>query len=89
MKNEKIQIPCPGGGRPENITYRELCTKSNIKTQKGEYKFKSTYQNKLSRSIDDIERFQKEHENKTKKLIESMQTCVQDLLKNADITIKK
>ncbi|MBU0560302.1 MAG: hypothetical protein KJ799_14805 [Bacteroidetes bacterium] len=89
MKNEKIQIPCPGGGKPEKVTYKDLCTKSSIKTQKGEYKFKSNDRSKLNRSIDDIEKYQKEYENKIKKLIESTQTCVRDLLKNADVTIKK
>jgi hypothetical protein len=89
MKNEIIQLPCPGGGRPEKVTYKDISTKSSIRTQKGEYRFKSNDQSKLRHSLDEIERFQKEFEIKLKKLIENAEKCVQELIKNADVIIKK
>lgn len=89
MKNEEIQIPCPGGGKPEKVSINNLCSRSTIKTQKGEYKFKSYDQNNLKRSIDNLEKYQKEYQNKLKIMSEVVHTSVKNLLKNADVIIRK
>ena len=41
LKNEKTEIPCPGGGRAIKTTYGDLGRKSSLKSSKGHvYKFK-------------------------------------------------
>ena len=51
LKNEKTEIPCPGGGRAIKTTYGDLGRKSSLKSSKGHvYKFKSSDQSKLKRA---------------------------------------
>ena len=39
LKNEKTEIPCPGGGRAIKTTYGDIARKSSLKSSKGhEYK---------------------------------------------------
>ena len=69
LKNEKTEIPCPGGGRAIKTTYGDLARKSSLKSSKGhEYKFKSSDQSKLNRAIDKLERLQKDFERAKKNL---------------------
>ncbi len=35
LKNEKTEIPCPGGGRAIKTTYGDLARKSSLKSNKG------------------------------------------------------
>ena len=63
LQREKTEIPCPGGGRAIRTTYGDLARRSSLKSNKGhEYKFKSSDQSKLRRSMDKLERLQKEFE---------------------------
>ena len=42
LEKEKIEIPCPGGGKPIKTTYGEVAKKSYLKSVKGhQYKFKN------------------------------------------------
>ena len=68
LKNEKTEIPCPGGGRAIKTTYGDLARKSSLKSSKGhEYKFKSSDQSKLKRAMDKLERLQKDFESEYEK----------------------
>ena len=90
LEREKVEIPCPGGGRPIQTTYGELIRRSSLKSLKGhEYKFKSMDQQKLRRSIDNIERLQNDFERDLKKAKEEFARSFENLLSNADIHLKR
>jgi len=90
LEKEKTEIPCPGGGRPIQTTFGELTKRSSIKSAKGhEYRFKSNDQNKLEKSMNNIEKLQTEFEKNMLKAKKEFETSFQNLLKNADILLKK
>ena len=81
LKNEKIEIPCPGGGREIKTTYGDLSRKSSLKSSKGhEYKFKSSDQSKLKRAMDKIEKLQKNFE---RELVQALPAGVKKSRANA------
>lgn len=87
LKNEKTEIPCPGGGRAIKTTYEDLARKRSLKSSKGhEYKFKSSDQSKLKRAMDKLQKeFEKNMERAQKEFGESLN----DVIGNADIVLKK
>ena len=90
FKNEKTEIPCPGGGRAIKTTYGDLARKSSLKSSKGhEYKFKSGDQSKLKRAMDKIEKLQKDFEKEMEKAQKEFGESINNVISNADITIKK
>jgi hypothetical protein len=90
FKNEKTEIPCPGGGRAIKTTYGDLARKSSLKSSKGhEYKFKSGDQSKLKRAMDKIERLQKDFEREMERAQKEFGESINNVISNADITIKK
>ena len=101
LKNEKTEIPCPGGGRPIQTTFNELSRKTSLKSNKGhEYKFKSSDQSKLRRALDDIEKLQDNYVRNLKKLKKEfgknlekshqrLQSAYQQVVENADIVLKR
>jgi len=90
LQREKTEIPCPGGGRAIRTTYGDLARRSSLKSNKGhEYKFKSNDQNKLRRSMDKLERLQKEYERNMKRAQNDFSDALKDVIGNADITIKR
>ena len=89
FKNEKTEIPCPGGGRAIKTTYGDLARKSSLKSSKGhEYKFKSGDQSKLKRAMDKIERLQKDFERDMERAQKEFGESINNVISNADITIK-
>ena len=90
LKNEKTEIPCPGGGRAIKTTYGDLARKSSLKSSKGhEYKFKSSDQSKLNRAIDKLERLQKDFEKDMEKAQKEFGESYNSVISNADILLKK
>jgi len=89
FKNEKTEIPCPGGGRAIKTTYGDLARKSSLKSSKGhEYKFNSSDQSKLKRAMDKIERLQKDFERDMERAQKEFGESINNVISNADITIK-
>ena len=90
LKNEKTEIPCPGGGRAIKTTYGDLGRKSSLKSSKGHvYKFKSSDQSKLKRAMDKLERLQKDFEKDMEKAQKEFGESYNSVISNADIIIKK
>lgn len=89
LKREKTEIPCPGGGRAIKTTFGELSSRSSLKSSKGHvYKFKSSDQSKLKRAMSNIAKLQKEFERDMMKAQKEFESCVGNVLSNADITLK-
>ena len=90
LKNEKTEIPCPGGGKAIKTTYGDLARKSSLKSNKGhEYKFKSSDQSKLKRSMDKLERLQKDFEKDMERAQKEFGESYNGVISNADILLKK
>ena len=90
LQREKTEIPCPGGGRAISTTYGDLARRSSLKSNKGhEYKFKSSDQSKLRRSMDKLERLQKEFERNMERAQKDFGEALNDVIGNADILLKK
>ena len=90
LKNEKTEIPCPGGGRAIKTTYGDIARKSSLKSSKGhEYKFKSSDQSKLKRAMDKLERLQKDFERDMERAQKEFGESFNDVIGNADVLIKK
>ena len=85
-----IEIPCPGGGRAIRTTYGDLARRSSLKSSKGhEYKFKSSDQSKLRRSMDKMERLQKDFERDMERAQKDFSESLSDVIGNADILLKR
>ena len=90
LEREKTEIPCPGGGREIRTTYGEVARKSSLKSSKGhEYKFKSSDQSKLRRTMDNLERLQKDFERKMERAQKEFAEAYQNVISNADLIIKR
>ena len=90
LQREKTEIPCPGGGRAIRTTYGDLARRSSLKSDKGhEYKFKSSDQSKLKRSMDKLERLQKDFERNMERAQKDFGDALNDLISNADILLRK
>jgi len=90
LEREKTEIPCPGGGREIRTTYGELARRSSLKSSKGhEYKFKSSDQSKFRRSMDKIERLQKDFERDMERAQKEFFEAFQNVIANADILLKR
>ena len=90
LEREKTEIPCPGGGRAIRTTYGDVARKSTMKSSKGhEYKFKSSDQSKLRRSMDKLERLQKDFERDMERAQKVFSESFSDVIGNADILLKR
>ena len=90
LKNEKTEIPCPGGGRAIKTTYGDIARKSSLKSSKGhEYKFKSSDQSKLKRAMYKLERLQKDFTKDMERAQKEFGESFNDVIGNADVLIKK
>ena len=62
--NQQIEVPCPGSGRNQRCKMNDVIGRSSLRTQKGEYKFKSSDQYKAKDAIKKLiqrqEKFDKE-----------------------------
>ena len=90
LSREKTEIPCPGGGRAIKTTYGDIARKSNLKSSKGHtYKFKSSDQSKLRRSMDMISRLQKDFEKNMAKAQKEFGENLSKVIGNADVILKR
>ena len=90
LTREKTEIPCPGGGRAIRTTYGDLSRKSSLRSSKGhEYKFKSSDQSKFRRSMDKIERLQKDFERDMERAQKDFSESLSNVIGNADILLKR
>ena len=90
LAREKTEIPCPGGGRAIRTTYGEITRKSSLRSSKGhEYKFRSSDQSKFRRSMDKIERLQKDFERDMERAQKDFSETLSDVIGNADILLKR
>lgn len=90
LAREKTEIACPGGGRAIRTTYGDLARRSSLKSSKGhEYKFKSSDQSKLRRSMDKMERLQKDFERDMERAEKDFSESLSDVIGNADILLKR
>ena len=90
LTREKTEIPCPGGGRAIKTTYGDIARKSNLKSSKGHtYKFKSSDQSKLRRSMDMISRLQKDFEKNMAKAQKEFGENLSNVIGNADVILKR
>lgn len=76
--NTQTEVPCPGGGRNLRCKLSDIVSKSSLRTQKGEYKFKSSAQSKAKSALKNWVRYQEE-----------FYKYYSEILSTADITIKK
>ena len=62
--NQQVEVPCPGGGIDQRCKMNDVIGRGNLRTQKGEYKFKSSDQYKAKDAIKKLiqrqEKFDKE-----------------------------
>ena len=62
--NQQVEVPCPGGGRDQRCKMNDVIGRGSLRTQKGEYKFKSSDQYKAKDAIKKLiqrqEKFEKE-----------------------------
>ena len=90
LSREKTEIPCPGGGRAIKTTYGDIARKSNMKSSKGHtYKFKSSDQSKLRRSMDIISKLQKDFEKDMAKAQKEFGENLSNVIGNADVILKR
>ena len=90
LSREKTEIPCPGGGRAIKTTYGDIARKSNMKSSKGHtYKFKSSDQSKLRRSMDTITKLQKDFEKDMPKAQKELGENLSNVIGNADVILKR
>ena len=90
LQREKTEIPCPGGGRTISTTYGDIARKNSLRSIKGhEYKFKSSDQSKLKRSMDKLERLQKDFEKNMERAQKDFSKSLSDVIGNADILLRK
>jgi len=90
LEREKTEIPCPGGGSAIRTTYGDLARRSSLKSNRGhEYKFKSSDQSKLRRSMDKMGRLQKDFEREMERAQKDFSESLNDVIGNADILLKR
>ena len=89
LEKQQMKIPCPGGGSDIKTSIGDIAKKSSIKSYKGEYKFKYSQQGKLKNAMKDIIKLHDKFEKELGKAQEEMMECVQDVLANADVLIKR
>ena len=90
LYREKTEIPCPGGGRAIKTTYGDIAKKSILKSSKGHtYKFKSSDQSKLRRSMDNMAKLQKQFEKDMEKAQKEFGENLSTVISNADVLLKR
>ena len=67
LEKEKVELPCPGGGREIRTTYGDLARRSSLRSSKGhEYKFKSSDQSKFKRAMQNMSKVKDDYEDDVK-----------------------
>ena len=97
--NQQVEVRCPGGGRDQRCKKNDFIGRGSLRTQKGEYKFKSNDQYKakdaMKKLIQRYEKFEKEVlrmqqqlERDTEKLRNNFDEAFLNIIKNAGTIIK-
>ena len=97
--NQQVEVPCPGGGRDQRCKKNDIIGRGSLRTQKGEYKFKSNDQYKakdaMKKLIQRYEKFEKEVlrmqqqlERDSEKLRNNFDEAFLNIIKNAGTIIK-
>ena len=97
--NQQVEVPCPGGGRDQRCKMNDVIGRGNLRTQKGEYKFKSNDQYKAKDAMKkliqryekfekEVERMQQQLERDTEKLRNNFDEAFLNIIKNAGTIIK-
>ena len=97
--NQQVEVPCPGGGRDQRCKMNDVIGRGNLRTQKGEYKFKSSDQYKAKDAMKkliqrqekfekEIERMQQQLERDSEKLQDNFNEAFANVIANAEKTIK-
>ena len=74
LEREKVELPCPGGGREIRTTYGDLARKSSLRSSKGhEYKFKSSDQSKFKRAMQNMSKVKENYEDDVNDLQKDME----------------
>ena len=74
IEREKVEIPCPGGGREIRTTYGDLARRSSLRSSKGhEYKFKYSDQSKFKRAMQNMTKVKEDYENNVRDLQRKME----------------
>jgi len=76
--NSQTEVPCPGGGRAQRCKMSDVISRSSLRTQKGEYKFKSSAQSRAKSALKNWVRYQEE-----------FYKYYNEIISTADITIKQ
>ena len=71
-------MPCPGGGRNQRCKMNDVVGRSSLRTQKGEYKFKSSAQSRAKSALKNWVRYQEE-----------FYKYYNEILATADVTVKR
>ena len=97
--NQQIEVPCPGSGRNHRCKMNDVIGRSSLRTQKGEYKFKSSDQYKAKDAMKkliqrqekfekEIEKMQQQLERDSEKLQDNFNEAFANVIANAEKTIK-
>ena len=87
IEREKVEIPCPGGGREIRTTYGDLARRSSLRSSKGhEYKFKSSDQSKFKRAMQNMTKVTKDYQDDVKDLQRKMEKLQKDFERNVERT---
>ena len=97
--NQQVEVPCPGGGRDQRCKKNDIIGRGSLRTQKGEYNFKSNDQYKAKDAMKkliqryekfekEVERMQQQLERDTEKLRNNFDEAFLNIIKNAGTIIK-
>ncbi len=97
--NQQVEVPCPGGGRDQRCKKNDIIGRGSLRTQKGEYKFKSNDQYKAKDAMKkliqryekfekEVERMQQQLERDAEKLRNNFDEAFLNIIKNAGTIIK-
>ena len=83
LEKEKVELPCPGGGREIRTTYGDLARRSSLRSSKGhEYKFKSSDQSKFKRAMQNMSKVKDDYEDDVKDLQKEMERLQKNFERN-------
>ena len=93
--NQQVEVRCPGGGRNQRCKVNDVIGRGSLRTQKGEYKFKSNDQSKAKDAVKkliqrqekfdkEVERMQQQLERDLSKLQDNFGKAFSNVLVTAD-----
>ena len=82
--NQQIELPCPGGGRDQRCKINDVIGRSNLRTQKGEYKFKSSDQYKAKDAMKKLIHRQEKFDKEVERMQQQLERDLNSLSSNFD-----